>query len=175
MPALPPKTDIKSAPNQNLWLYGFGSQVVTVALLGLLESDPVPASVAREPRQTGCASVFEIINRCYLFVGDQYHQPFSRLLHVRKRAPGDRESRSTNAWLCSLCAKAANYPKATHRPASLQPRALGAANESGNDLCNVRFGSKADKTSCRPRVRFTSGTPCPLFPQKRTLLEAKRA
>ena len=62
MPALPPKTDIKSAPNQNLWLYGFGSQVVTVALLGLLESDPVPASVAREPRQTGCASVFEIGN-----------------------------------------------------------------------------------------------------------------
>ena len=39
-----------------------GPQVVTRALLGFRESDPAPASVAREPRQTGCASGFQIGN-----------------------------------------------------------------------------------------------------------------
>ena len=49
--------------DQNRWPYDFGSQVVTLALLeDRLKSDPAPASVAREPRQTGCASGFQIGN-----------------------------------------------------------------------------------------------------------------
>ena len=40
-------------------------------------------------------------------------------------------------------------------PPSLQPRGqtLGAANESGNDLCNVRFGSLADMAIALRDVR----------------------
>ena len=96
--------------------YWHRPKFVVDALLGLLISDPVPASVAREPRQTGCALGFQIENhQSLLSLGEQYRQPSSGLLHARKRESGDRESRSANAWPCLLCAQAANLSKDMRR------------------------------------------------------------